>query len=106
MHGMTVSIEAERGRMTRISLAGELDIETADEFDTAVRRCLDAPSCKQVRVNLAEVTFCDSTGLGALAAVSAHCEQNGTEFVIENPHARVVRVIALTGMEAVFKIEP
>jgi anti-anti-sigma factor len=102
---MTVSVQAESGGVIRISFVGELDINSSDAFVVAVRRCIDVPRPKQVRVNLAEVTFCDSTGLGALAATRACCAENGVEFVIENPHHRVRRVIALTGMQDVFHIE-
>jgi hypothetical protein len=49
-----------------IGVAGEIDIATADRLRMQVIIAVTTPS---VLINLGEVEFCDSTGLGALVAI-------------------------------------
>lgn len=107
MAGTSVSVEApDIDGVTLIRVEGELEIQSAPEFHLAVQSCLSGPACKQIRVNLGAVTFCDSTGVGALLEVRNLCAENGVEFVLEGPGPRVVRVLELTGLAKDFRIEP
>ena len=54
-----------------------------------------------VTLDLAEVTFIDSTGLSALMDAHFEAERNGWEFSIRSPSAAVLRVVALAGMHEV-----
>jgi anti-sigma B factor antagonist len=79
-----------------VSVAGELDLATADEFSRAVRSGLAAGD---VVIDLRKVTFMDSAGVRALdmamreAAVSA-----GSLRVADGMPPSVVQVLKLTGM--------
>jgi anti-anti-sigma factor len=88
-----------------VHVSGELDIESIGEFHAAIQRCLDAPNCKRVRVDMAGVTFCDSTGVGALVAAQANCVHNGADFSIELLDDRVRRIIELAGLLSALNIE-
>ena len=52
-------------------------------------------------LDLAEVTFIDSTGLSALMDARAESERNGWEFSVRHPSAAVRRVVELAGLERV-----
>jgi anti-sigma B factor antagonist len=54
-----------------------------------------------VTLDLAEVTFIDSTGLSALMDAHFESERNGWEFSVRNPSAAVLRVVELAGMTEV-----
>ena len=49
-------------------------------------------------LDLAEVTFIDSTGLGALMDARCESDRNGWEFSVRHPSAAVRRVIELAGV--------
>jgi anti-anti-sigma factor len=75
---------------------GELDIATAPELNRLLTR-LRARG-HSVTLDLAEVTFIDSTGLSALMDAHFESERNGWEFAVRSPSAAVRRVVDLAGM--------
>ena len=54
-----------------------------------------------VTLDLAEVTFIDSTGLSALMDAHFEAGRNGWEFSIRSASPAVLRVVALAGMHEV-----
>jgi anti-anti-sigma factor len=55
-----------------------------------------------LRIDLSEVTFLDSTGLGALIRIG-NCAKP-RPVILENPRPNVMRVLDLTAMHHVFKL--
>jgi len=55
-----------------------------------------------VTLDLAEVTFMDSTGLTTLMDAHVHSERNGWTFNVRRPSPAVKRVFALAGVDDVF----
>jgi anti-anti-sigma factor len=51
-----------------------------------------------VIVDIANVTFCDSTGIGALVRAQAEAAEHGTVMQIANPNPAVRRVLEVTGV--------
>ena len=78
---------------------GELDIATAPEL----RRLLTGLRLRghSVVLDLAEVTFIDSTGLSALMDAHFEAARDGWDFSVRHPSRAVRRVAELTGMEHV-----
>src|SRR5690349_21675574 len=79
-HGETVVVEA----------SGELDLSVADTFEDEVRRALSGGTAEVV-LDLAHVTFIDSTGLRALVRVAAETRQNGNRLSIRRDLSQPVR---------------
>jgi anti-sigma B factor antagonist len=63
----------EDGAAATLHVAGEIDLAVADDLREAGLSCLESND-PGVRVDLSEVTFIDSTGLGALCT-SSTCRQ-------------------------------
>jgi anti-sigma B factor antagonist len=80
---------------------GELDIATAPELVRLLNR-LRAHG-HAVTVDLAEVTFMDSTGLTTLMDAHLQAERNGWTFAVQRPSAAVRRVFALAGVNGVLE---
>ena len=78
---------------------GELDIATAPELT----RLLDRLRARghAVVLDLAEVTFIDSTGLSALMDAHFESRRDGWAFSVRSPSAAVRRVVELAGMHEV-----
>jgi anti-sigma B factor antagonist len=86
-----------------VRAAGEIDMATAPRF----RQMLSDALCSHPRsltVDMADVTFMDSTGLNVLAAALKQCRPWGTDLVLYAPSACVVRVIELTGLHKMLRI--
>jgi anti-sigma B factor antagonist len=82
---------------TIVAVAGEIDLATAPELRTAL---LAAEG--DVTVDLAGVSFMDSSGLGALVAAQKHTVGSGHRFVVRNETELVERTMKLTGVYEFF----
>jgi anti-anti-sigma factor len=75
---------------------GELDIATAPELVQLLARLRHHGH--PVTLDLAEVTFMDSTGLTTLMDAYAQAGQNGWTFAVQRPSPAVRRVFDLAGV--------
>lgn len=84
-----------------LTVAGELDIATAPQLLAAVRDVIaEAPDL--LVMDLDEVTFLDSTGLGVL--ISAH--RRGGRLVLVCHNRACLRVLEITALSRVFTFAP
>lgn len=103
---MNIGIEAgtdERGRAL-LRVSGAIDIQSREALITAGRAALDGNSGALV-LDLADVTFMDSTGIGALVELGHDAEDAGAELLIRDPSPRVVRILDMTGLGEAWPIE-
>src|SRR6476646_12203352 len=84
-------------RTTRIAPAGELDIASAPEFESAIAEATAEPGAALV-LDLRELTFMDSTGLRALAQTNARAEQDGFALSIVRGPRQIERVLQISGL--------
>jgi anti-anti-sigma factor len=78
---------------TIVAVAGEIDLATAPQLRAALTA---APG--DLTVDLAGVTFMDSSGLGALVAALKHTVGSGHRFSVRNETPLVERTMKLTGV--------
>ena len=77
---------------------GELDIATAPELVEILARLRHHHH--PVVVDLAEVTFMDSTGLTTLMDAQLAAQRNGWSFSVRRPSPAVTRVFDLAGVHS------
>lgn len=82
-------------------LAGELDM--AVEVHVWGRL---AAMPGDVELDCSGLTFIDASGLRVLAAARRDCEARGAMLTIVDPSRCVVRLLTLTGMEALLAARP
>jgi anti-anti-sigma factor len=97
-------LSADPARPHRVTLSGEVDMARVDELTILVDQFRDS-SQADVRVDLAGVTFMDSTGLGTLARLRSIAQARGGSVTLVAPPAQVLRLLAIVGMESVFTVE-
>ena len=85
-----------------VNMRGELDIATAERAHTYLRAVLDSDKRGKVILNLAELAFCDAAGLGVLARLACHARQTGRSVRLMAVRPSLVRIMRITGMDAVF----
>ncbi|MFF1452147.1 STAS domain-containing protein [Streptomyces sp. NPDC058274] len=82
--------------VARVTLAGELDVDTAPYVQKAMAGCLaDRP--KSLCLDLTGVGFCDCAGLNALLAARMSVLHAGVELVVEGIGPQLARLIDLIG---------
>ena len=87
-----------------IGVSGEIDASTVPEFSNAIQALFDAGDSQSVDVvvDMADVTFIDSSGLRSIIRAHHHADSTGKRLVILNPSAVVSRLIDLSGLNDLF----
>jgi anti-sigma B factor antagonist len=86
------------GDVVVVRPAGELDLATAP----ALRAALEAAATlglARVMVVLTDVTFLDSTGLGAIVHGWRFAADGGVSLTLSDPSPSVQRVLTITGLD-------
>jgi anti-sigma B factor antagonist len=96
-------IVVAEGDPVRISVRGALDLASASDLDDAFVS-LGALHPPLVLLDLAGVTFFDSSGLRALMRVTSRCEELGTTVRLLDPPPQTRRVMEVTGTLDRFEI--
>ncbi len=86
---------ARDGRVTLI-LAGELDLASRPLLDGQLQTAC-GQAAKTIELDLADVTFMDSTGLHGILAAQALCAERGCELQLLRCSEPVRRLFELTG---------
>ncbi len=86
-------------------LAGEVDLATSPRVRDAVIDALAAEPPARLVVDLSDVSFLDSTGIGALVAGRNKAAALGVPFVVRNPQRMVHRVLDIAGLLDVLDVE-
>ena len=87
--------------VTVVEACGELDFYTSSEFRQCLM-CAVEGGAPRVLVDLARVTFIDSSALGVLVGAARLSAQCAIELMIVCPAGSVARVIAISGLSRGF----
>ncbi|WP_371655386.1 MULTISPECIES: STAS domain-containing protein [unclassified Streptomyces] len=87
-----------RDRLSRtlITLAGEIDLETAPLVSASLCACL-YEGVRTIDVDLTAVTFCDVSGLNAFLRTSEQATRAGGTLRLHHPPRSLRRILTLTG---------
>jgi anti-sigma B factor antagonist len=88
-----------------LSVKGEVDVYSAPALSDNLTQLLDEGSATIV-VDLTEVAFLDSTGLGALIAARTASDKAGGALAIVCTQDRILKLFTITGLDGVFSIFP
>jgi anti-sigma B factor antagonist len=94
---------SRQGDVTIVSVAGEVDVYTAAQLRAALDEEVAADHV-QLIVNLDEVTFLDSTGLGVLVGRLKLVRNQSGWLRLVCSNERILRVFRITGLDKVFGI--
>ena len=86
----------------RVAVAGEVDLATVSVLRERLLNVLHDQSPVVLDVDLAEVTFLDCAGLGALVGVRKAAVDAGCLMRVSHPQPIVRRVLEVTGLLGVF----
>jgi anti-anti-sigma factor len=88
-----------------VALSGRLDYDNAEALRAQMLGLLtDEYRC--LVLDLAELTFCDSTGIRIFLALRALIEDRSGMMSLTNLHPRLIRVFQLTGLVQFFAVHP
>jgi anti-sigma B factor antagonist len=99
-----VSINEHAEGYSVVTVRGEMDLHTAPKFQYAIERAARSEGVGAVVVDMAEVTFMDSTALSALMRSKDALGQQGVSLRLAAPSGAVERIFSVTGFQDYFDI--
>jgi anti-sigma B factor antagonist len=83
-------------------LTGELDLDRSDDVRDSLAAAAAIPGCRYLRVDVSELGFIDSYGLGALVSARNSAAAKGVTLTLAEPSPPVRKAIEVTGLGDVF----
>jgi anti-sigma B factor antagonist len=99
---MEIATEELPGEITRVILAGSLDIAGAAAID--LRMNVIAGAKRTVLVDLRQVSFIGSMGLSALVAPARAIKSRGGKMVLFGPNQLVARVLRASLVDTIIPV--
>ena len=96
---LRVEIE-KQPEVTIVHCTGKVLLDNVSEF-SVVRQLI--PEGKPIRVDLANVTQVDSTGIGTFVSVWAAAKKNNVKLTFFNPNKAIVDLIEITKLHHMFE---
>jgi anti-sigma B factor antagonist len=86
----------------RLGLAGDLDLSTVQQLRQAITVAFAEPGITTMLLDLAELAFLDSVGMGTLVGGYRRAVAAGVGFRVVNPRGTPLRVLHMTALDRVF----
>lgn len=103
---MDVSVTSRQsGDRTVIEVKGEIDVYTAPALREEISSLVDAEHTTIV-VDLSQVSFMDSTGLGVLVGALKKVRTLGGDLSLVINEEKILKVFRITALTQVFSIHP
>lgn len=87
------------GAWLLVDLSGEMDMATAPSLIDEVGKLIAVKDQGPIALETSHVTFCDSSGLNAFIRLWKQARSAEVDLVILRPHARLGRLLSMTGMD-------
>ena len=101
---LSVSRPAD-GDIPVVAVSGEVDVYSAPALKEGLAELLQS-GAHTVVVDLSDVGFLDSTGLGALVEARSATTGAGGSLPLVCNHERILKLFTITGLDGVFAIHP
>lgn len=104
---MSMNIDSNldsQNKFWNVCLDGELDVSTADKLKEHLHALIEK-NMLDVKINLKDLDYIDSTVLGAMIGVLKKLKINEKEIYIVNPKSNVRKIFTITGLDKIFKVE-
>ncbi|PYZ92121.1 anti-anti-sigma factor [Salipaludibacillus keqinensis] len=102
---MNLDIQVTEGEHGNVAyLSGEVDVYTATKLKETLNPIAEQKNSDLV-VDLSEVNYIDSTGLGIFIGVLKATEKSGSTLKLTGLNDRVKRLFEITGLNEVIDIE-
>lgn len=99
--GLKVDLRQEEDKLF-VNLQGDLDINSNKEFKEKVN---SVQGIKNITVNCENLSYIDSTGLGAFVSIYKNIKEKGEKLVITGLKPHIKKIFLITDLDKVFEIE-
>jgi anti-sigma B factor antagonist len=100
---LTVSVDEGNARHINVSLSGEIDAYTAPKLKDSLVPASEITGTKMT-VDLSEVSYMDSTGLGVFVGIFKTLRANDGDLQLVGLSDRLQRLFEITGLSEIMNI--
>lgn len=101
MATFSVSVTRDDGATT-LNLSGELDVATVPELRQVATAELDRPECQRMVLDLTDLAFLDSTGIGCWVEIRSYAVARDKQLTIRSVPLTVQRILQIGGLYEMF----
>ncbi|MDE6413857.1 MAG: anti-sigma factor antagonist [Anaeroplasmataceae bacterium] len=101
--GLNVGVYVKKDILI-LRLKGELDDVSASDLRTRISNYIDSYKINHLVLNLAELTFLDSSGIGFIIGRYHQLRKRNGDITISNVNSKVERIIYISGLAKICKI--
>ncbi|WP_417899944.1 anti-sigma F factor antagonist [Bacillus haimaensis] len=101
---LTVDLEVKQNVLC-IRLAGELDHHTAENLREQASSIIEKHNISHIILNLEQLSFMDSSGLGVILGRYKQIKSNGGEMVVCSISPPVKRLFEMSGLFKIIRLE-
>ncbi len=101
---MSITVEFS-GITARIILSGDIDYSTQEKNLKEYNKALNAKNIKQIQVDLANVTFLDSSGIRALLSLQVKAGKKGISMLLLNCNNLIREIFEIGGFDKMFTMQ-
>ncbi|MBB5172984.1 anti-sigma F factor antagonist [Texcoconibacillus texcoconensis] len=103
---MSLKVDLEqRGHVLCVRLDGELDHHTSKQLKEQVDESLEKLDVEDVLLNLSNLTFMDSSGLGVILGRYKFVQNIGGQIVVCSIPQQIKRLFEMSGMFKIIRLE-
>lgn len=103
MQDFSIAHELVRADIDLIKVAGFLDAHTFEKFEETINNIFTQARFKII-VDLADVEYVSSAGVGVLMGAQTEADENGGKVVLLKPAGSVVEILDALGLSAIFTV--
>jgi len=96
-------VDDARDGVTVVAVSGEVDVATAPALRERLNQVIERDQGPVV-VDLLQVSFIDSTGLGVLVGALKRCREADRDLRVVVAEPRIQKVFDITGLTALFSL--
>lgn len=93
-----------QGAAIVVKLAGSINMDVADDVQRRLIELIDSGNAQRMILDLAELDFIASSGLGAIIATHVHGRHQDHELVLAQPAPKIRELLNLTRLDKLFPI--
>lgn len=104
MSSLSITSGDSSSGIIALGLVGEIDLSSADLLVATINSAIDS-GARSVVLDFSEVTFINSTGLGALVAATKRLRSDGGDLILRHFRGIPASALATTGLDRFFTVE-
>lgn len=97
----TKSIFDENSNIWTVDVIGEIDVYTAKQLKEELIRIYNERKANII-LNLNQLSYIDSTGLGVIIGAYGRMKENGNELSLIHPRQNILKLLTITGLDKIF----